>query len=244
MREYREIPPSPILSDYIQSFWVMTTDKLVKEQEIEVLPDGCFDIVIDIHKSKKNGVVLTGLWDKPVNVTIRPSVTTVGTRFYPAALPLFFNCKLRDIRNRILPLERAMLINPSSTPLEPLYQYKRPEELLNYLDEFYVLQFLEGKKQDNLYTSIKETIIEKSIQETADELLLHPRKLHRMYKNSFGISPKTYTNILRFIKTKDLLDAGEELMNIVFNCNYYDQAHFIKDFRKYAGVTPREYQKR
>ncbi len=85
-----------------------------------------------------------------------------------------------------------------------------------------------------------------SISDFADYTHMSARQLNRFYQNKLGITPKTYANIIRFIEAKTLLEQDFEmsLLEIAGRCNYYDQSHFIKSFKKYTGLTPVEFKER
>jgi len=56
-----------------------------------------------------------------------------------------------------------------------------------------------------------------------------------------GITPQKYFAVRRFNKSLELVRSSEEsLTSIAFECGYYDQAHFIKEFKSYTGLTPGE----
>jgi transcriptional regulator GlxA family with amidase domain len=68
------------------------------------------------------------------------------------------------------------------------------------------------------------------------------RTLHRKMKQNIGLSPKTYLSVLRFKKVVDRIQSGPlNWQDILFDCGYFDQAHFSKDFKKYAGLSPEKY---
>lgn len=66
------------------------------------------------------------------------------------------------------------------------------------------------------------------------------RHKRRIYREKIGLSPKQVQRIIRFNRLLDQLRAGEE----PDYSDYYDQAHAIREFKRMAGITPREYQRR
>jgi AraC-like DNA-binding protein len=60
------------------------------------------------------------------------------------------------------------------------------------------------------------------------------------FASNIGLTPKVFARVLRFGRAAKLL-AGDDrraLTDIALDCGYYDQSHFIRDFRAFAGVTP------
>jgi AraC-like DNA-binding protein len=56
---------------------------------------------------------------------------------------------------------------------------------------------------------------------------------------NIGISPAAFTSVIRFNKSLELvLNTTQSLTAIAYDCGYYDQAHFIKEFKKFTDITP------
>lgn len=64
-----------------------------------------------------------------------------------------------------------------------------------------------------------------------------------LFKKYVGVSPKSYLRIIRFQKVILEIEKNREInwSTIAYDCGYYDQSHFINDFKKFSGFTPNEY---
>src|SRR5262245_13052130 len=87
------------------------------------------------------------------------------------------------------------------------------------------------------------TTLFRSISELADYCEVSVRQLERGFRHVIGTSPKVFARILRFQQAQRRLmfDPEADLTSLAYECGYFDQAHFIKDFKAFAGQTPTEY---
>jgi AraC-like DNA-binding protein len=64
------------------------------------------------------------------------------------------------------------------------------------------------------------------------------------FKLGVGVTPKRYCRIRRFHRAVTQSHRGQPVdwTRVAQDCGYFDQAHFIHDFRAFAGITPTAYQ--
>ena len=77
----------------------------------------------------------------------------------------------------------------------------------------------------------------------AQELGRSRRHLAATFREHLGMPPKALARLLRFERAVDRLRGGADLGELALDCGYYDQAHFNRDFRQFAGATPTEYRR-
>ena len=82
-----------------------------------------------------------------------------------------------------------------------------------------------------------------SIDELARYLGYSVRHVERIFKKYIGISPKEYSNLLRFQNTINLSHIKEEnnLTQLATFFGYSDQSHFIREFKKFTTLKPKDY---
>lgn len=80
-----------------------------------------------------------------------------------------------------------------------------------------------------------------AVDDLARHVLLSPRQLRTLFHREVGLGPKAVSGLFRFDHAKRLvasLPAGMTLADVAQRCGYADQAHLVRDFRRYTGTTP------
>jgi AraC-like DNA-binding protein len=77
-----------------------------------------------------------------------------------------------------------------------------------------------------------------SISDIANEVSLNPNYLIQCFTKSRGISPRQYMIFKKICRSKSMIASGASLIETALALGFYDQAHFIRHFRKMVGVTP------
>ena len=80
------------------------------------------------------------------------------------------------------------------------------------------------------------------VADLAEEVGWSRRHLAARFREHVGLPPKALARILRFERAAERLRRGADLADAALDSGYYDQAHFNRDFRAFAGVTPTEYR--
>jgi len=85
-----------------------------------------------------------------------------------------------------------------------------------------------------------------SVGEVAREMGVSYKWLYRIFVDELGITPKAYQRIIRFDRACLMLDRYRDSneTDIAHQCGYYDQAHFIHEFKKIMKLSPREYMRK
>jgi len=80
------------------------------------------------------------------------------------------------------------------------------------------------------------------IQSLSDQYFLSSRQFTRAFSEYAGFSPKLFSRLLRFEHTlSEYGNKDKSLTDIAYDCGYYDQSHFIHEFKEFSGHDPRHY---
>lgn len=82
-----------------------------------------------------------------------------------------------------------------------------------------------------------------SVRSVAQEAEVSPKKLIRLFAEAVGMTPKTYLRVVRFQRVLERVHDAPRVdwMEEVERHGYYDQPHFIREFREFSGFTPTAY---
>lgn len=136
--------------------------------------------------------------------------------------------------------------SPAEILLERLSESKTYSQKVNLLNEFF-LKLLNRKKEiDNrskLLFLKNDWILEKyRVSELSRYLGFGKRNLQRYFKETLGISPKRFLQLIRInsILTEIKQQKIPDIFDIILRYNYYDQSHFISEFKSVTQFTPNQ----
>lgn len=149
-------------------------------------------------------------------------------------------------------LETDLVIGAKMDQLqEQLREAGSIHELYALADAF-LLSFLlrnDNGKMDKRINGIADTILYQNglvnIEVLAGQSNMSLRGFEQKFAEQVGLSPKLYARIIRFnhaLAIKTLMPA-RNWTSIAHSCGYYDQMHFIKDFKAFAGQSPNSFLK-
>ena len=82
-----------------------------------------------------------------------------------------------------------------------------------------------------------------SVGDITDKISLSPRRFIELFNDQVGMTPKVFCRVRRFQRALEEIQRRRNLKwaELAPDCGYYDQAHFICDFKEFCGLTPADY---
>jgi AraC-like DNA-binding protein len=76
-----------------------------------------------------------------------------------------------------------------------------------------------------------------------EDIGLSPKRFIQVFQDEVGLKPKLFCRVRRFQQVLHAISLGQEIdwADVAIDCGYFDQAHFIHDFRAFSGLNPSEY---
>lgn len=238
---YAEILPDSNLQKFIYCYWQFkTSSPLTSPFNHLIVADGCIDIYFDLNNPQENYVM--GFCKKYTEFLLENSFNYVGIRFLPTMFPQLFSISAKELSNRFEHLEN---VTPATSDFIENHFYPELglDEIKKKLDNYFlqIVSDLSFNWDSRLYQSIDIILKNKGVLEIEQlDTGISQRQLRRLYEFYIGDTAKTFSNIVRFQNMLHAKPSSESLRKnkLFYDAGYYDQAHFIKAFKNFYGVTP------
>ena len=253
---YQEIPAGPQLDPFIHCFWILELDS--PEPFVErVLPDGRAEIVIHYQNSfeqyslhlRKWGVQKRSLFvgQSSESVLLRPGIRSgvIGVRFHPGGASQFLRMPMTELNGRIV--ELSDLFSSSAKELEDRVTLARNSRMRVQIVKKFLQDRLLDRSPDPIVSTAIHTILGSQGQIRSSDITratdVGQRTLERHFRDAVGLTPKHFARIVRF---QALIKAFQSqpktnLTEIAIQFGYFDQSHFIREFKEFAGLSPANY---
>ena len=199
----------------------------------EILPDGFFDLIFEIKSGQLTKVSLTGVWTKQIQISIPKNTRLIGVRFKLISAEYIFKQSIKELKNKKADLPMTFLgceyfdFNDFRIFTDSLSE--RLQYGLKNLKEI-------DSRKFELFKILYERKGEISVQELSNKIFWSNRQINRYFNSRFGFSLKTFCNIIKCNSSFSQIAKGQ----LFPEREYYDQAHFIKEIKRYTGVTPKD----
>jgi AraC-like DNA-binding protein len=160
----------------------------------------------------------------------------------------FLNITMSDIANRVLDLGDLLGEADAERLADSLQDADGWPARFDVMDRFLLERLRHGRPMSPdvawALKSLQASRGARSIGALGRDLSCSRKTLIQRFHAQIGLSPKSVANILRFSHAVERIRAADEesWADLAVCCGYYDQAHFNRDFRRYSGRTPREFQ--
>jgi methylphosphotriester-DNA--protein-cysteine methyltransferase len=250
---FEYIAPPPELSSIVKEFWIYENDNSKPEVQ-KIIPDGYSEIII--HYGDPYEINSNGRWVTQSSMLYSNQISSffylrntgksaiVAIKLHPAAFSELFDMDVSQFTDQVISLDSIL----SKEDLDLLASAKEAD--LNIQQRVDLLQqWLLKKEAKTVHQKVRlavDQIIEQKgmvdIEGLAKMMELSTRQLERNFKKVIGVTPKFYSRIIRFNYIFEIMkENNASWVKTALQSGYFDQSHFINNFKEFTGEEPSQY---
>jgi AraC-like DNA-binding protein len=247
---FKIIPPSPALRPYVESYWLMQSKSPLLDYREEFMhPQGGYGIVFNLgavpfldNEALNEPVFLDGANNQSRKMAFIGNVSLLGIRFKVGGAYPFLGIPLVELSN-----QTALVNSLGEAAVMPLYEamVNVPlSEQIRLIEAWLLQRLAQGKDADKLVWDSLVLIRRgvPSMDALSNSLNMSQRQIERLYQMQVGLSPKYYSRLLRIDAARRALkQPNHSLTDLGLSLGFYDQSHFIREFKTVIGMTPSAY---
>ena len=255
---YQTFQPHPDLESLISCYWTLEVPAENESQRQRIIPDGTIEMAFilgdDIKRYTSEDEFILQPRSMVLGQTIEPFyieptgyVNTFAIRFYPYGFANFVAIPIKNLANKETPIELLFGEKTAKELGQKIIQATETSQRIEIIENFLLNKLNEETTIDNIVKTTIDALLltngSAPIKTILKEDLSKRRQLERKFIKQIGISPKQLGKVIRLQTALKMLlnNKTENLTNIAYESDYYDQAHFIKDFKEFTGTNPKEF---
>lgn len=257
---YYRYRPSRALAPYVECIWGVRGAADYSREA--VLPNGVVELMINFGPTQKvhaygereveepfHRAWLAGIQDQRLIVGSPEGSDHMGVRFRPGGAHAFFDVPMHEVTNQVVELDD--LVGPRAAELRDRAAAAATEAERARAVEAWLLDRRYAVHPH--YATIRRGLdllhgsnFGMSVTELCDRLGLSSRHVLTQFRKVVGLSPKTMSRIARFQAVVEATEGEDDVdwSRLAFRFGYADQPHLVREFRRFAGVTPTEFMAR
>lgn len=225
------------------------TFRVEEDKPLRLVPDGCIDLFFEYRKDDMHchacGTKLKYSCDERVKAG-----EIFGVRFMPGTHPELLQVTMRELLEHKIPIKE--ILTGDADWLARIGQetdFGRRTEI--FLTAYANAQMRGiqpfGKKE--LVRFVKQMVYDSDgkvkVSQMQEQTGYSERYINKVFLEEMGFPPKTFCKIIQFQRALEFLNYGApgKMTDAAVSFGYYDEPQFIRDFKKYAGITPKKYLK-
>jgi AraC-like DNA-binding protein len=246
-----QIPPHPALAHIVRHYLIL--DGLQPAGGVHRLfADGNTGLVFNLDNAAFNASAIHSCWlygqiKTYHDLTLTGSINWIVVVLQPYGAYHLLGVPADELFNCFFPAEEV-LKHRMHEIVNALLRVTQLSERVQLLNNFLLQQISKSKGPDPMIMQAVDLIIQHEgvmpVELLLQSLFVTERTLERKFKHTIGLSPKRFIEIVRLnvsAKRMQRMKEKQSLASVAYDGGYFDQAHFIKDFRKFTGFTPQQY---
>ncbi|HZU32186.1 MAG TPA: AraC family transcriptional regulator [Candidatus Angelobacter sp.] len=252
--------PQPPLSNFVELFWFYDGFPQRTHKKERLMPDGSVEIVINLREdetrvydrenleqcSRLPGSVVCGPHSSFFVIDTAEQDSVIGIHFKPGGIFPFFKLPADELQNQHISLQDLWGAEGGMLR-ERLLEAPTPQAKLKTLETCLLAQACQPLERHpavgfalELFSTGNTSL---AIADVSEQIGISSRRFIQLFSNQVGLTPKLFCRVRRFQQVLKKVRTGAEFdwTEIAADCGYYDQAHFIHDFKAFSGINPTTY---
>jgi AraC-like DNA-binding protein len=248
--------PRPPLNQFVEMLWFHEGYNCGHRLE-RVLPDGSMELIIYLrdedrhvfdrvtHRPRQSyrRSWLSGPHSEFIIIDTACDASMIGVHFRPGGAKAFFGFPLDELRNSVVDLDAIWNGNAQSLR-EHLLEAPNPAAKFRILEEALLARWRRFASRHRAVVYALECFAREphgiTIGQVTNEIGLSARRFIEVFTQQVGMTPKMFCRVRRFQHALAEIHRRRDVVwaEIATASGYYDQAHFINNFREFCGITP------
>lgn len=254
---YQQYGVSEELQPFVKCFWSLEAPAPDSPERQCIVPDGCMEMIFhygDLYRQyleDGNHIIqprcfIFGQVTSPLEIAPTGVSGIIAARFHPDGFAPFALLPINEMENKAVALEKIFGGEAAEFERKVIYAQTN-EERIQLIELFLINRLSLPEAADRIAKSSIEILLnyngQVSVDELAEQLNINRRQLERKFSSAIGLSPKQLSKVIRLQATLKMLQKKQftSLTSLAYESGYYDQAHFIKDFKEFTGMSPKQF---
>jgi AraC-like DNA-binding protein len=257
---FRLRAPRAPLSYFVENFWFYQ-DMEANHTKEKLLPDAAVELIIDLSEGPKklydsadtprytgyNRCWISGMQRRYIVIGVENGSSMMGVHFRTGGAAPFFGFPISELTAHVVELDLIWKREILSLR-EQLIEANTVDAKFDLLEAYLISKAQSRLEPDKTISAALATLHSWPViplRELASRLGVSHKQMIARFDYRVGLTPKFTSRILRFRQslTAAYNAATPDWSDLAAGCGYYDQAHFIHEFRKFAGMTPSDYHR-
>ncbi|MBL7711786.1 MAG: AraC family transcriptional regulator [Chitinophagaceae bacterium] len=255
--QYQTYNPPADLEFLVKCFWTLEVPAEAAGQQQRILPDGCMEMIFtlgdDIRRLQGDAwitqprAMVVGQITEAFVIEPTGYVQAFGTRFYPYGFAHFLTVPARDLNDKETPLDILFGKKAAKELGEKITAAADTQKRICIVRDFLLARLSDQDTIDKIVKSTIDTLLSSgggtAIHTILGDNLPKRRQLERNFLKQVGMTPKQLGKVIRLQTALKIMlsEQAESLTSIAYESEYYDQAHFIRDFKELTGMNPKAF---
>lgn len=241
----RAVVPPPPLSEFVALLWLYEGYAPPHPRE-RLLPTGTVELVIDLHEETRGGgAVICGAHSESFELETASEASVIGVHFRPGGAFPFLAPPLGELHNLHVGLEDLWGARAGDLR-ERLLAARTPDLRFGILQEYLLERAVRPlARHPAVAFALREleSPQARTVAEVSSKIGLSQRRFIELFRREVGLTPKLFSRVRRFqeVVRRVHVQPRVDWASVALTCGYFDQAHFIHDFKTFSGLTPSTY---